>query len=365
MATFAHRGKSWRAQIRLRGVSDSKAFRTKAEAAAWAAEREAAIRRGEGGSGGTTLRDALEGFQRDVSPGRRGAKWEHARIGALLSPGKRGRKPLLPFLDRALRDLTPAHFESFRDRRLKDVAKATVLRELALLSGVLEWARTKKRWIAMNPVHDVDKPRQPKPRERLITKDEERRLLLALGYERGTPGGPSEQVGLIFLIALETAMRSGEIVGMTAEHLHLDRAVAHVPLSKNGDPRDVPLTARAVELWKRMPAASDGRIFTISDESRDVLFRRAVAACEIEDLHFHDTRATALTRLSRLVDVMTLARISGHRDINTLYKTYYRERPEEIAKRLDAVTGGAARGDASGRNRAARPAASAAKRRRQ
>jgi integrase len=54
----------------------------------------------------------------------------------------------------------------------------------------------------------------------------------------------------------------------------------------------------------------------------------------IEDLTFHDTRATALTLLSRRMDVMTLARISRHKDINLLFNTYYRERPEEIAARI-------------------------------
>ena len=52
------------------------------------------------------------------------------------------------------------------------------------------------------------------------------------------------------------------------------------------------------------------------------------------DLHFHDARATALTLLSRKVDVMTLAKISRHKDINLLQNTYYRESAENIAKRI-------------------------------
>lgn len=54
----------------------------------------------------------------------------------------------------------------------------------------------------------------------------------------------------------------------------------------------------------------------------------------IEDLHFHDSRAEALTRLARKVDVMTLARISGHKDLRVLLETYYRESAADIAKRL-------------------------------
>ena len=54
----------------------------------------------------------------------------------------------------------------------------------------------------------------------------------------------------------------------------------------------------------------------------------------IEDLHFHDSRAEALTRMARKVDVMTLAKISGHKDLRMLQNVYYRESPEEIAQRI-------------------------------
>lgn len=66
---------------------------------------------------------------------------------------------------------------------------------------------------------------------------------------------------------------------------------------------------------------------------------RACDACiadrlMIEDLHFHDTRAEALTRLARKVDVLTLAKISGHKDLRILQNAYYRETAEQIAARL-------------------------------
>ncbi len=67
--------------------------------------------------------------------------------------------------------------------------------------------------------------------------------------------------------------------------------------------------------------------------SRDALFRKALGRLKIEDLHFHDARGEALTRLSRKVDILTLQRISGHIDINQL-SAYYRETPADIAKRL-------------------------------
>lgn len=74
--------------------------------------------------------------------------------------------------------------------------------------------------------------------------------------------------------------------------------------------------------------------FTVSAESMDALFRKAKKALMIEDLHFHDSRGEALTRLAKKVDVMTLSRISGIKDLQLLMEHYYRETTEQIAARL-------------------------------
>jgi integrase len=99
-----------------------------------------------------------------------------------------------------------------------------------------------------------------------------------------------------------------------------------------GRPREIPLTKHAVRLLK--PYMGRGNVFTVGSKSLDAMFRKARKALLIEDLHFHDSRAEALTRLARRVDVMTLARISGHKDLKLLLSTYYRESAEDIAARL-------------------------------
>ena len=65
----------------------------------------------------------------------------------------------------------------------------------------------------------------------------------------------------------------------------------------------------------------------------DVLFRKARDATLAGDLTFHDSRAFALTMLARKVDILTLSRISQHKDLSMLQR-YYRETPESIAQRL-------------------------------
>lgn len=75
-------------------------------------------------------------------------------------------------------------------------------------------------------------------------------------------------------------------------------------------------------------------VFGVSTASLDALFRKAKRLALIEDLHFHDTRREALTRLSKVFDVMELARISGHRDLRVLQNVYYAPSVQDLADKL-------------------------------
>jgi len=66
---------------------------------------------------------------------------------------------------------------------------------------------------------------------------------------------------------------------------------------------------------------------------RDALFRKAVGRAGIQDLHFHDSRHEAITRLSKKMDVLDLARTVGTRDLKTLM-TYYERSAADLAKQL-------------------------------
>lgn len=77
-----------------------------------------------------------------------------------------------------------------------------------------------------------------------------------------------------------------------------------------------------------------GQPFTVGANEGSALFSRLAKELLIDGLTFHDSRATALTLLSRRMDVMRLARISRHRDLNTLLRSYYRERPEDISREI-------------------------------
>lgn len=333
MASIQKVASGWRVQIAVKGQRDSKTLDTKAAAQAWAVQREAEMRSISGGMGSKThtVGDVLDQYQKDVSPGKRGARWEILRlqlIGGKLIEGK-------PFRDILLADLKPTHIAAWRDSRAKEVAGASVSREMSLLSHALLVARKEWGWLVTDPMTDVRRPPDAPPRFRRVPDGEIERITLALGYQEGMPvSRPSQRVAVAFLFAIETAMRSGEILGLTSLTVDFTHQVAHLPLTKNGSARDVPLSTRAVALLRMLPAVDSGKpLFDLADRSRDALFRKARDRSGVEGLTFHDTRHEAITRLAKKLQILDLARMTGHTNLTELM-TYYNESAADIAKRL-------------------------------
>ncbi|OFA00166.1 site-specific integrase [Duganella sp. HH101] len=336
MASIKKSGSGWRAQVALAGVRHSKTFSTKAEAVAWAASRETQIRSGENAAPAVvkTLDDAFGRYLREVSVHKRGHRMERHRLAAIADHVIAGRRlGGLP-----LGEVTSDILGQWRDQRLRGTAAAnfadkvlgaSVIRELNLLSHVFTTARREWKWIAKSPTTDVRRPKGSPPRDRRISQDEIERLCLALGFDEGPVSTKSAAVAVSFLFAIETAMRAGEICGL--KRCDIKGSVAHLPRTKNGTKRDVPLSSRALDLIALMP--SGDTLFGISAASLDALFRKAKGRCQIEDLKFHDTRHEAITRLAKKLNVLELARVVGHRDLNEL-QTYYNETAEELSKKL-------------------------------
>ena len=146
----------------------------------------------------------------------------------------------------------------------------------------------------------------------------------------------TSRVGSALLFAIETAMRVGEIVDVTWDQVDLDRRAVHIPKTKNGSPRDVPLSSEAIRIITQLkPITKDSTVFDLRTDQVDALFRKAKARALIEGLHFHDSRREALTRLAKIFGVMELAKISGHRDLRILQTVYYAPSVEDLASKLD------------------------------
>jgi integrase len=325
MGTIRKKGSGYEAQVARLGVRKSKTFRTKAEANMWIAETEKGIIRGNHNSPqDKTFGDLLHKYGATVSVTKRGKDWELWRVKA-ISNEPIGKVPL--------NELNQTHFVDWRDRRLETVAPSSVTRDWNLISHALNIAVREWKWLHDNPIKDVRKPKEPPHRERRITQDEIDRLLLALGYEyNNKPERTAARVGAALLFAIETAMRAGEIVSLHWDNVDLESRVARLLMTKNGFPRTVPLSSEAIRILNQVRCETES-VFNLSSDKIDSNFRSAKKRALIEDLRFHDSRAEAITRLSKKVDILTLARISGHRDLRML-QIYYRESMEDIAKRI-------------------------------
>jgi len=334
MASFQKVAKGWRVQIAIKGQRDSRIFPNKLLATEWAAHREADLRSIDNrqGSKTHTIGDVLDDYQRKISPTKRGARWEKLRLDLIGRKEVEGSR----FRDILLVNLRPAHIAAWRDARLRDgVAGSSVSREMSLLSHALQVARTEWGWLVTDPMKEVRRPPDNPPRERLVPQAEIEAVLIALGYIEGMPVvRASQRVAVAFLFALETAMRSGEILGLTSFTVDFERRVARLPLTKNGLAREVPLSTRAIELLRMLPAVNEGApLFSLVPASRDALFRKARNKACIADLTFHDTRHEAITRLAKKLQPLDLARMTGHTNLQELM-TYYNESASSIAQRL-------------------------------
>jgi len=339
MAYFRKTPKGYQAQIEIKGVRKSKTFPTKREAQAWAHEEEAVILTSSATAEGerTSLKQVLDRYSREVSPTRRGKRWEQIRLNALADP-----RLGLP-VDLPIARIKPEHFAAFRDSRLASVSDGTVLRELGLLSAVMATARREWRLISGNPVADIRKPSSPKHRDRLIKPGEIRAMLTGFGYAPQKPvKSISESIAVCFLLALRTGMRAGELcnlkwVDVHARHVHLGK-------TKNGQERDVPLSKKAVALVQRMQGFDKVYVFGLTTQTLDAMFRKIRKRQGLEGFTFHDSRHTAATwiagrlKSNRSVTaqqaLLDLCKIFGWTDTARAL-VYYNPDPGDMASRLD------------------------------
>lgn len=348
MATFVKRGDRWQAKIRRDDYPPrSKTFKTKGEAEAWARAEEREMDRGawqdRSAADATTLYKLLERYSKDVVPSKKGCDVEKLRI-STIQRDKLARHKLSA--------LTPLVIADWRDKRLEAGCKgSTVNRELNVLSSVLNWARKELMIAVDNPVAAIRRPPTEPGRDRRLEEGEEPRLLAALEDHSGETeredgkkyrrGSRNPWIRPVVLFALESAMRRGEILALEWKNVDLKRRTAYLPDTKNGESRTVPLSSRAVAVLEGLQEEQDGvrvlpagKVFKTTADAIKKAWERACAAAEVEDLHFHDLRHEATSRLAeRLPNVIELAAVTGHKDLRML-KRYYHPRAEDLAKKL-------------------------------
>lgn len=330
MASIGKHGDGWRAQVFVKGKRATRVFRTQREAKLWAHQTESALHAPPQAPASTrTLRDLLERYRDEITPKKETSRTEAARINAFL-------RDYSELSGKLLQELDTPDLAAWRDKRLSEVKSGSVHRDITWLRAALNKARLEWRWLDTKPFEGLAIPPDSPAREMVWGWREIRAMFDNAGYRPGRkPENATQEAILAFHVALRTGMRSGEVLQLGARTLDLGKRIAvveHKTQRYTGKPRRVPLLSPAVRLLK--PFAGQEQIFSINDATRDALFRKVRDRLMLKHLDFHDSRATALTHMSRKVPVQVLSRISGHKDISILVNRYYRESAEEIAKRF-------------------------------
>jgi integrase len=354
MASIKRRGDKWLARVRIKGhQSTAKSFQSKSDAEAWSKITESEMIRGtfikRTDAEQTTLREALERYEREITPGKRGAAIEAYRLA-------RWQKDKLA--TRSLANLRGSDFATYRDKRQKEAAAATVRLELALISNLFNIARKEWGYEGLaNPIESIRMPTVRNARDRVFLEGEEVWLMQALEpATRGEDGLFISGCGNVWMrpliqLALQTAMRQGELLSLTWENIDLKRRAAYLSITKNGHSRDVPLTVEAVRILEALPRTLRGPAFPTSANAVKLGFVRALkraralylADCNVQgiepdnrmlaDLHFHDLRHEATSRLAGKLQAHELAKVTGHRDLRMVMR-YYHPKAEDLARKI-------------------------------
>ncbi len=244
-------------------------------------------------------------------------------------------KRLETFFDgKRLSDITSSDIDDYKLYRLKKVKPATVNRDLACLSHLFNFAKRQKRFFGENPVSISKLLTEHNQIERILSKEEEARLL-----ETSSPALKS-----ILLCALHTGMRKNEVLSLKWDYVDLDKKLITLEHTntKSKKTRRIPINSilRKVLLEQKLKVGSSNYVFLSTKGSpykrHDSLKQSFAGACrraKIKGLRFHDLRHTAATRMIESgASIVTVSRILGHADLKTTMRYAH---PEDTLK--DAV----------------------------
>jgi integrase len=288
-----------------------------------------------------TLGKALRHYAATVTITKKGEKQESVRLLKWQSH---------EIATTRLSQITPRQIQNHIEARQKAKKASTTIRnEVLLLSAVFNHAKKLPRlgenppaWGLVdisNPVDSCTLPTQPPGRNRRLEEahgdkaGEEARMLEALAAEKY-----GVKMMAIFIIAVETGMRLSEILDIRANQVKKSHTVTTIvrPDSKNGRPRHVVLSKRATELVDKLREnhKNNEHLILLGTDQVESQWRNARDKAGIKDLHFHDLRHEALSRMaSKGLNLGELKAQSGHRTTSIL-ANYLNALPSDVAKKL-------------------------------
>jgi len=275
------------------------------------------------------LQQVLQRYKSTVSILKKGYKQETSRLEKISQD---------PISKIPIDKISSVDIARYRDDRLqttnpktKELIKgATVRLELSLLSNIFDISIIEWGYCENNPVKKIRKPKPSKGRERRLSPKEENKIL------RYAHAHKNPELYTIIVIALETAMRQSEILNLKWEDINLKKCIATLFDTKNGSNRDVPLSIKCREMFLQIGVKSQGKIFSYTPNGIKSTWRFMTMKLEIDDLHFHDLRHEATSRLFELgtLEMMEIASITGHKSLSML-KRYTHLKAQNLVSKLE------------------------------
>ena len=314
MGTLRRRNNKWHVQIRRKDYpSQTRTFNNKLAALRWIRNTEVKLEQNDVGllrKDYPTLKSLIERYINTVSIKKRGYTTEKYHLKSLL----RNKIASLP-----VNLVTSKKLAEYRDERINKVKSSTLLRELNIIQHLFNIAIKEWGFAITNPCKMIAKPNGIHKRERRLSSDEYNFLV------RGNY--PQQSLRHIIEFAIETGMRRGEILNIEQENIKGQTLL--IPQTKNGHPRTIPLTKRALYILNNTELP-----FPYTANALKLAWNRLKKKGNIKDLHFHDLRHEAISRFfEKGLSIPEVALISGHKDVRMLFR-YTHLKAEDILSKL-------------------------------
>ena len=316
------------ATVKRRGFGIyNKSFASISEAKKWARTMESKFDKGDTSDYSMASKITLgELFKRYIKEGKhlkkKQAKNEVYRCDALLKD-ELSSVNLLRF--------STKHLSDYRDRRLEEVQGPTFNKDFNFISVVIQTAlQDWELYLPSNPCKIFKREPEGKPRERVLSKDEQKKLIEECAFSNDIYLKPAVK------FSLETSIRQGELLKINYKHINWNKRTLTLFDTKNGEDRTIPLSPEAFLILSSLPRQFDGRLFPRTRDQLNRSFYNRRKKLSFKDFRWHDLRRTSISEMFqfRNFDLPMVQLMSGHKNPGVLLKVYTKLDPVKLVERL-------------------------------
>ena len=325
MATIRKRLGKWQVQIRRHNYPQIiKSFKEKSTASKYAREIELKMDKQQfedySNAAGTTLKDILTRYRDEITPKKKGAKWETYKLNLLI----RHKISSLSLLH-----LNPIALYALKNELSINRKPGTVKHYFSFINNA--WNTAERVWginlPPKNPIKYVILDKVYDRRDRILNEEEYKKLLASASVSN------LRILNDMIILAYQTAMRFGEILKLNRRDVDLNKRLITLRDTKNGEDRTIPISNIAIEVLRKYPFGE--RYFVIKRDQFRHYFEQACKKAEINNFRFHDLRACAITKMFLSgMTVPEVAVISGHKTWSQLSR-YTRIKPEQLIDKIN------------------------------